>query len=126
MRVANVLHTNAWCILIVAIVCLAPASAGQEPAQKIDLDILYAGNPASERTGDFAEFLTRHFASVETTDLAALTEEQARRFDVIVLDHDARRPPRPTFSQGYGVPTVTVGATGAHIGSTNRLKTGYL
>ena len=126
MPVANILHKDAWCLVTIAILWLAPAGAGQEPAQKIDLDILYAGNPASERTGDFAEFLTRHFAGVETTDLAALTEEQARRFDVIVLDHDARRPPRPKFSQGYAVPTVTVGAAGAHIGSTNRLRTGYL
>jgi len=126
MRMTDILYRNAWCLVTVATLWLAPAGVSRTSAQKIDLDVLYAGNPASERTNDFAEFLTRHFASVETTDLAALTEEQARRFDVVVLDHDARRPPRPRFSQGYGVPTVTVGATGAHIGSTNRLKTGYL
>ena len=126
MRATSILHRKAWCLVTVAALWLAPAGAGRTPAQKIDLDILYAGNPASARTQDFAEFLARHFASVETTDLAALTEEQARRFDVVVLDHDARRPPRPAFSQGYGVPTVTVGDAGASIGSTNRLKTGYL
>ena len=126
MRIADIMHRNAWCILAVATLWLVPAGAGQTPAQRIDLNILYAGHPASERTEDFSEFLARHFAGVETTDLAALTEEQARRFDVVVLDHDARRPPRPRFSQSYGVPTVTVGSAGAHIGSTNRLKTGYL
>jgi len=104
MRATSILHRKAWCLVTVAALWLAPAGAGRTPAQKIDLDILYAGNPASARTQDFAEFLARHFASVETTDLAALTEEQARRFDVVVLDHDARRPPRPAFSQGYGEP----------------------
>jgi len=126
MRVASILHKYVLCSLIVVTVWPAPASADQKPEQKMDLNILYAGNPASPRTADFVAFLARHFASVETTDMATLTEECADRFDVVVLDHDAERPPRPRFSQGYAVPTVTVGAAGALIGNTNRLKTGYL
>ena len=121
MRAASILHKYVLCSLIVVTVWPAPARADQKPEQKMELNVLYAGNPASPRTADFVEFLARHFASVETTDLATLTEERAGRFDVVVLDHDAERPPRPAFSQGYAVPTVTVGAAGDHIADTNRL-----
>ena len=120
------LHKSTFGIVAIAIIRLAASGAGQPTTQKVDLNILYAGNPAGRRTVDFAAFLARHFASVETTDLATLTEEHASRFDVVVLDHDARRPPRPKFSDGYSVPTVTAGVAGAFIGNTNRLKTGYL
>jgi hypothetical protein len=106
-------------------VALAATGSAAEKAAQIDLKVLYAGNPASPRTADFVAFLKAHFATVETGDLAAFKEGQAGRFDVVVLDHDVREAPRPKFSAGYGVPTMTVGAAGAHIGTTNRLKTGY-
>ena len=95
MRVVDMLHKSTFGIVAVAIIRLAAAGASQGATPKVDLNILYAGTPAGPRTADFAAFLARHLASVETTDLATLTEEHASRFDVVVLDHDARRPPRP-------------------------------
>ena len=38
--------------------------AAQDPAQKIDLKVLYAGAPESRRTKDFTEFLGKTFAEV--------------------------------------------------------------
>jgi hypothetical protein len=110
----------------IGVIALAGIASGAEKPAKIDLKILYAGNPASPRTDDFVKFLQTHFAVVEVGDLAGLKEEQARRFDVVVLDYDTQEPPRPKFTDGYSVPTVTVGAAGALIGNTNGLKTGYL
>ncbi len=125
MRTGRALITSVLCIVGTPLFAVATSAAGARE-QKTGLKILYAGNPSSPRTADFAEFLNRHFASVQTVDLARLTEEQAGRFDVLVLDHDAERPPRPKFSDDYAVPTLTIGAAGASIGSTNGLKTGYL
>ena len=111
--------------IMAAAVLAGVTKAADEPERKIDLKILYAGNPTSSRTTDFVTFLDAHFARVETADLAKLSEEQAGHFDVVMLDHDDRRPPRPKFSDGYAVPTVLMGVAGAHIASTNHLKTGY-
>jgi len=110
---------------MVAVVFLA-ATGLVTVQQRIALNVLYAGNPSSSRTTDFVDFLTFHFERVETIDLAKLTEKDAQRFDVVLLDHDTERHPRPKFSDTYGVPTVTIGDAGAHIGNTNGLKTGYL
>ena len=100
-----------------------PPCAGQ----KIDLKILYAGNPSSSRAADFTGFLREHFTSVDAIELAKFSTEQAARFDVVVLDHDAEigAAPRPRFPKDYAVPTLTIGSVGALIGNTNGLKTGY-
>jgi len=92
MRTTGVPRASGFWLVTVVTVSLA-AAGFSEPEHKTDLNILFAGNPASSRTGDFVEFLSSHFTSVETTDLATLTEEHAHRYDVAVLDHDAGRPP---------------------------------
>ncbi len=110
-------------VLVAMLGVMAQAAHGSE--RKIDLAILFAGNSSSPRAADFVTFLGTHFARVESVDLRNLSEEQTGHFDVVLLDHDAQRPPRPEFSEDYAVPTVTIGVAGAHIASTNRLKTGY-
>lgn len=124
MRATTTLKTSLFGI--VAVTVLAGAMwAGDEPEQKSDLKILYAGNPSSPRTDDFVKFLGTYLRSVQSTDLETLTEAQTGRFDVVLLGHDAEEPPCPEFSDEYAVPTVTLGVTGAWIGYTNGLKTGY-
>jgi hypothetical protein len=112
--------------MAVTILLAVVASTCSGSGEKIDLKILYAGDPKSARTEDFREFLSLHFMDVQTTDLAKLSEEQAGCFDVVLLDHDAKQPPRPKFSPDYTVPTVMVARTGGLISNTNRLKTGHL
>ena len=96
--------------------------------EKLDLQILYAGHPNSSREKDFVRFLAEHFIQVRTTDLAEFKEEQAKGFDVIILDYDGEgfKAPRPKLSSEYTRPTVTVGVAGALICSGMSLKTGYL
>ena len=106
------------------------AGAGGRAEQKIDLKILYVGNPKSPRGADFAGFLREHFASVETVESPKFSTEQARRFDVVVIAHEGGSGTGDVrhfaFPKDYAVPTVTVGASGAMIGAINGLKTGYL
>ena len=96
--------------------------------EKINLRILYAGHPGSEREKEFIQFLTNHFSKAETGDLATFQEIQAENFDVIILDYDGEgfKAPRPQLSSEYVRPTVTVGVAGALICSNLSLKTGYL
>jgi hypothetical protein len=92
-----------------------------------DLRILYAGHPGSEREADFVTFLREHFDAVETTDLAAFEESQCDGFDVTILDYDGNGygAPRPSISQRFSRPLVTVGVAGGLMSSNWRLKTGY-
>lgn len=94
--------------------------------QRINLKLLYAGRPDSERQQDFVAFLQRHFVHVQAGDLANISKKMAENYDIVILDYDLEKHPEPEFSKDYGVPTVTIGVAGAHIGHANRLKTGYL
>ena len=95
---------------------------------KIDLRILYAGLPDTDRAKDFVDFLTKHFKQVETTDYITFTGNEAIDFDVAVIDHDGVdfRAPRPKISRQYNRATVTMGVPGAFVCSNLSLKTGYL
>lgn len=97
-------------------------------SEKIELRILYAGLPNTDRAKDFVEFLTKHFEQVETTDYNTFTEDQTADFDVTILDYDGVefRAPRPNISRQYARATVTMGVPGAFICSSLSLKTGYL
>jgi len=90
--------------------------------EKINLRILYAGLPNTERAKDFTDFLAEHFAQVETIDYNTFKEGQSRGFDVVILDY----APRPNISREYSRATITVGVPGADICSSLSLKTGYL
>ena len=112
-------------------VCAITACSAQEqtqtaPAGKINLRILYAGHPDSEREKDFVSFLREHFQAVRTGDLAKFADPGPQDADVIILDYDGDGfdAPRVGFAKGYARPTITVGVAGAHI--CRNLKTDYL
>lgn len=127
MAGAAALINNPPTITMLSFSALSPAIFGESAVtDKIDMKLLYAGHPGSDREQDFARFLKLRFVEVRTCDLATISEEVAGSADVVILDYDQTKHPRPRFSNDYGVPTVTMGVAGAHIGSTNRLKTGYL
>lgn len=118
-------------ILLSAIfVALAVAD---DPAQidasgKINLKILYAGLPKTDRAKDFMSFLGKHFKEVTFTDYNRFDENKNTDFDVLILDHDGKEfsAPRPTISQQFSRATVTMGVPGAFICGQLRLKTDYL
>jgi uncharacterized lipoprotein YehR (DUF1307 family) len=97
-------------------------------SEKINLRILYAGLPNTDRAKDFVDFLSKHFKQVETTDYNTFTGDEAADFDVAIIDHDGldTRAPRPNVSRQYTGATVTMGVPGAFICSRLSLKTGYL
>jgi hypothetical protein len=95
---------------------------------KIDLRILYAGLPNTDRAKNFTSFLKTYFRHVETTDYNTFTGNHTSDFDVAIIDHDGAdtRAPRPNISRQYARATITVGVPGAFICSNLSLKTGYL
>jgi len=95
---------------------------------KIDLRILYAGLPNTDRAKDFVDFLTKHFEHVETTDYNTFKEDQTTGFDVTIIDHNGVgfRTPLPKISRQYSRATVTLGVPGAFICGRLSLKTAYL
>jgi len=97
-------------------------------SEKIELRILYAGLPNTERSKDFVEFLAKHFKQVETTDYNAFTEDKTAGFDVTIIDYDGQdtSAPVPSISRQYSRATVTIGSPGADLGNRLSLKTGYL
>jgi hypothetical protein len=109
--------------LVTAFICLAALSsdalAGPSPA-KVNLRVLYAaGEPQSERDEEFVSFLKNHFTTVDRKDLAAFREQDADRYDAVVLDYGYLVTsnktivmPKYSFSKNYSRPTMTLGAAG--------------
>jgi hypothetical protein len=99
-----------------------------EISEKIDLCILYAGLPNTDRAKDFVDFLETYFRQVEMTDYNTFRGSYPVDFDVAIIDYDGAdtRAPRPNISRQYTRATVTVGVPGAFICSNLSLKTGYL
>ena len=89
-------------------------------AEKIDLRILYVGQPDTERTKDFVDFLTENFGKMVTMDKKTFDEDRTAEFDVIIIDEIIY------VSREYSRPTVTIGIAGTKIGDYLELKTGYL
>lgn len=94
--------------------------AWAEASEKIDLRILYAGLPDTDRGKDFVDFLKTHFKRFETIDRKAFHEDKTAEFDVIILDENIK------ISREYSRPTVTIGVSGSKICDSLALKTGYL
>ncbi len=95
--------------------------------EKIDLRILYAGLPDTDRKKDFVKFLSGHFEKVGVGDYLNFRAEQADGFDVVILDHDGAdfRALRPDVPRDYSRATITMGVPGALICSNLGLKTAY-
>lgn len=94
----------------------------------IDLKVLYAGRPGSDRQKDFVAFLSKHFTQVTTGSLAEFNDSQAEAVDVVIFDYDGKSSdaPMPDISDDYSAPTITLGVLGANISSELGLATGYM
>jgi hypothetical protein len=102
-----------------------PSSAAPELGK---LRILYAGRPGSDREKDFVGFLKKYFDVVQTGNLETFKEADTQGFDVTLLDWDWNdlQGPRPTVSERFSRPVITIGVPGGLIGRQWRLKTGYM
>jgi len=119
------------------VLLLAPASRAGEP---IDLKVLYAGHSGSDREKDFKAFLAEHFAQVGATDYEKFTPEQAKAYDVVILDWtsieprdekgnlktgpgaDLNLPKPPKLAESYDRPTILIGAGGGYAIRPSKLK----
>jgi hypothetical protein len=117
--------------VVVCLFLLAGAALcqGQEqPPLNRSLKILYAGHPGTDREKDFVGFLKQYFDVVQTGNLETFKEADTQGFDVTLLDWDWNdiKGPKPTVSESFSRPVVTLGVPGGLICRQWRLKPGYL
>ena len=118
---------------LLAIPLVSTGSQAQSPSapaasEMSKLRILYAGHPGTDREKDFVGFLKMYFDVVQTGNLQTFKEADTQGFDVTLLDWDWNdiKGPKPTVSEGFSRPVVTIGVPGGLIGRRWRLKTGYM
>ena len=131
-----VIRTAGAICLSLSLFALAGHGAQGQPAQLTDanspwdrsLKVLYAGRPDSDREKDFVAFLKKHFDVVRTGNARTFREADTQGFDVTLIDGDwtGFHEPRPEVSESFARPVMTLGAPGALLCSSWRLKTGYL
>ena len=109
----------------VALVLFASTCWSAEP---INLKVLYAGDPKSDRTADFRSFLEKHFTRVGLADYLSLRQADTKGYDVIILDWPDL-PPReqgvfkhPALGRDYDRPTILIGGGTLGVGRSQQLK----
>jgi len=128
--------------LVVLAVLLTAAGAGflpaQDPTQKIELKVLYAGAPESRRTTDFTEFLGKTFTEVGSVELKSLDAKAAAKYDVVIVDSPSpyrpgtdtrsafKMPETPKLTADFTKPTILMGAAGGAILNKMELKLQWL
>jgi hypothetical protein len=128
-------------LALAAVLAFAPAARAGEP---IDLKVLYAGNPGSDREADFKAFLAEHFTGVGMTDYRRFRESDAKGYDVVIFDwtsiyaRDAQgkikegpemkiiSPPPPKIAETYSRPTIMIGAMAGEATVPLKLKIDWL
>jgi hypothetical protein len=113
-------------------------------AEKVNLKVLYAGNPGTSRTKDFVSFLNRHFAKVGETNYEQFKSEEADGYDVVIFDWTSiyprdkdgkidkdlssglHSPKVPKLSADFDRPAVLIGAAGGSLSMGLALKIDWL
>ncbi len=118
-------------VLASALVLTAPAAA-QEP-EKIDLRVLVTGIPGSVRLAEFETFLSEHFKKVGTTSYSDFEPQQARGYDVLIIDAEVRPKPgriglprAPRLTAQFDRASVLVAGAGARLQRTLENKIDWL
>jgi hypothetical protein len=127
-------------LLLGLLLCLGVFIVQLRAEDRIQLRVIYCGNPGSAREVDFQSFLQQHFTSVEVVDGSAFKDEQADKADVVIFDwtdhhkngggidfekyHRMRELPVP--SAQYMRPTILIGARGGTIADKLKLKINWL
>ena len=111
--------------------------------EPIALKVLYAGNPGSDREKDFTTFLQKSFAKVGTTDYRTFKNNDAKGYDVVILDWTSiyprddqgkikqassglNSPTPPRLSDTFDRPTILIGAAGGFATMQSQLKINWL
>jgi len=96
-------------------------------AKKVDLKVVYVGQPDTDRTKAFVKLLSDNFSTVEMLDQEKFEADKTAQFDVVVLDYVRVRRPRGEqaaqgvqrtrdpglqLPEGYSKPTVVFGSFG--------------
>lgn len=129
--------TASW-LLLAGLTCTGLA------AERIDLKVLYAGNPGSERAKDFTRFLREHFEEVGEANTAEFTDKSAEGYDVAILDWTSiyprdergeiiqnsnfglKQPQMPRLSPSFSRPVVMIGAIAGQVGPKQQTKIDWL
>jgi hypothetical protein len=111
-----------------AVWCADAASA--DPADKINLRVLYAGRPGDARTAEFVAFLGQHFTKVGEASYSDFEPKMADGYDVVLFDAARERvpnriglPPKPKLPPDYNRASVLIG--GAGVMAVEPLKTKF-
>jgi hypothetical protein len=133
-----------WLSLVAALVVIFAPTPAARAGEPIDLKVLYAGNPGSDREKDFRAFLAGHFTRIGTVDYRKFTEQDAKGYDVVIVDwtsiyaRDAQgkmkqgdemsisTPKGMKLDEGYSRPTILIGAAGATATRPLKLKIDWL
>ncbi len=112
-------------------VTLTSSLAGQDQqstsglGEKIDLKVLFAGDPETTRTKDFVDFLGQHFSQVSFCEVSKYNEDDSTGHDVILLDSESFRTRISGLTKDGGRPTMLIGAFGGMTGSRLQVRTNY-
>jgi hypothetical protein len=116
---------------------VAPLSADD----RLDMRVLYCGDPGSAREADFRSFLEKHFTKVTVGDLSKFKEDQAKAEDVVIFDWsylnwgkdgtDDKRTQQKyeaiaSLPQDFSRPAILIGETGGSVGKQLQLKIDWL
>jgi hypothetical protein len=127
-------------LALAAVLAFASIARADEP---FPLKVLYAGNPGSDREKDFKTFLEKHFAKAGTTDYRQFKENDAKGYDVVILDwtsiyprdkdgkigkmlNGLNSPKPPKLTESYHRPTILIGAAGGFAAQPLQLKINWL
>ena len=129
-----------YVLLAAALAGLAVSSQTASAAEKVNLKVLYAGNPDSPRAKDFVSFLSQHFARVGQANYETFKADEAKGFDVVVFDwtsmyprdKDGKIAPKGAntnyswrstrLSPDFDRPAVLIGKVGDYLTRSLRLK----
>jgi len=113
----------------------APLSADE----RMNVRVLYCGDPGSQREADYHSFLARHFTKVTLRDTREFKEKDADGQDVVILDWSSgydgkgdidqkkwKRYHKPQLSKTYARPTILIGRGGGAVGESLKLKIDWL
>ncbi len=131
---ATALRTGVAAFMLVLMICGSGFSEEKQTvADRIDLRVLYTGNPGSDRMKDFETLLKQHFAAVKTADYRKFVPHDAKDYDVVIFDWTTTysrdesgkitwddgggfsAPQPPKLGGDFGRPTVLIGAAGGGI-----------
>jgi hypothetical protein len=129
--------------MAVAGAALLASGAPSRADGPIDLKVLYAGNPGSDRERDFKGCLEQHFARVATINYQKFRQKDAKGYDVVILDWTSiyprdehgtiaktftglNSPTPPKLTRDFDRPTILIGAAGAQATRPLGLKINWL